>query len=98
MRIVAIGSRVFTTSFQLGGVEGLKVDISLEALTEINKLIEKNDVGLILLSDDIAKDIQKKLIEIRAKTPIPLIFELPTPGSKKKKIDYRALFNQSLGV
>ena len=59
MRIVAIGSRVFITSFQLAGVQGTKVDSPSEALTEINKLTGKNDVGLVLLSDDVAKDIRK---------------------------------------
>lgn len=98
MRIVAIGSRVFITSFQLAGVQGVKVDSSSEALTEINKLTGRNDVGLVLLSDDIAKEIQKELTNIRAKTPIPLIFELPAPGSKKESVDYRALLKQILGV
>lgn len=98
MRIVAIGSRVFITSFQLAGVQGMKVDSPFEALTEINKLTGKNDVGLVLLSDDVAKDIRKELTGIRAKTPIPLIFELPAPGSKKEKVDYRALLKQILGV
>ncbi len=98
MRIVAIGSRVFITSFQLAGVQGLKVDSSSQAITEINNLSGKNDVGLVLLSDDMAKDIRKELTDIRAKTPIPLIFELPSPGSKKEKVDYRALLKQILGV
>jgi V/A-type H+-transporting ATPase subunit F len=98
MRIVAIGSRVFITSFQLAGVKGLKVESPTEALGEISKLAGKNDVGLVLLSDDIAKDIRKELTNIRAKTPIPLIFELPAPGSKKEKVDYRALLKQILGV
>jgi V/A-type H+-transporting ATPase subunit F len=98
MRIVAIGSRVFITSFQLAGVQGLKVDSPSQALTEINKLGGKNDVGLVLLSDDIAKDIRKELTDIRAKMTVPLIFELPAPGSKKVKVDYRALLKQILGV
>jgi V/A-type H+-transporting ATPase subunit F len=98
MRIVAIGSRVFITSFQLAGVQGLKVESSSDALTQINRLTGKNDVGLVLLSDDIAKDIRKELTDIRAKTPTPLIFELPAPGSKKEKVDYRALLKQILGV
>lgn len=98
MRIVAIGSRVFITSFQLAGVEGINVDSSSAALTEIGKLTGKNDVGLVLLSDDIAREIRTELTDIRAKTPIPLIFELPAPGSKKEKVDYRALLKQILGV
>ena len=98
MRIVAIGRRVFVTSFQLAGVKGVKVESPAEALTEINRMGEGTDVGLVLLSDDIGKEIRYQLTSIRAKRPIPLIYELPSPGSKKEKVDYRALLKQILGV
>jgi V/A-type H+/Na+-transporting ATPase subunit F len=98
LRVVAIGSRVFITSFQLAGVRGIKVNSPTEALTEIKKIGGTNDVGLVLLSDDIGKEIRYHLTEIRSKKPIPLIFELPSPGSSKEKVDYRALLKQILGV
>jgi V/A-type H+/Na+-transporting ATPase subunit F len=98
MNIVAIGSRVFVTSFQLAGVKGIKVDTSSQALSEINKMNENSGVGLVLLSDDLGKEIRFQLTSLRAKRPIPLIFELPSPGSKKEKVDYRALLKQILGV
>jgi V/A-type H+-transporting ATPase subunit F len=98
MRIIAIGSRVFVTSFQLAGVKGVKVDSSAQALVEINKMGDTSDVGLVLLSDDIGKEIRTQLTTLRSKRPIPLIFELPSPGSKKEKVDYRALLKQILGV
>ncbi len=98
MRIVAIGSRVFVTSFQLAGVKGVKVETPSEALSEINRMDENSGVGLVLLSDDIGREIRYQLTNLRAKRPIPLIFELPSPGSKKEKVDYRALLKQILGV
>jgi V/A-type H+/Na+-transporting ATPase subunit F len=98
MRIVAIGSRVFVTSFQLAGVDGVKVETPSEALTEINTMDENSGIGLVLLSDDLGKEIRYQLTNLRAKRPIPLIFELPSPGSKKEKVDYRALLKQILGV
>jgi V/A-type H+-transporting ATPase subunit F len=98
LRVVAIGSRVFVTSFQLAGVQGVKVESSQQALSEINKMGTSSDIGLILLSEDIGKEIRFQLTDIRAKKPIPLIFELPSPGGKKEKVDYRALLKQILGV
>lgn len=93
-----MGSRVFVTSFQFTGVEGIKVETSMEALKLINELGNHNDIGLVLLSDDITKEIRPQLTNIRAKRPIPLIFELPSPGSSKENVDYRALLKQILGV
>lgn len=95
---MAVGSRIFVTSFQLAGVEGIKVDSSTEALHHINSLDSVSDVGLVLISEDIGKEIRTQLTNIRANRPIPLIFELPAPGSTKEKVDYRALLKQILGV
>jgi V/A-type H+/Na+-transporting ATPase subunit F len=98
LRVIAIGSRVFITSFKLAGVQGIKADSPAEALSEINKIGGTNDVGLVLLSDDIGKKIRYNLTDIRTRRPIPLIFELPSPGSTKENVDYRALLKQILGV
>jgi V/A-type H+/Na+-transporting ATPase subunit F len=98
LRVIAIGSRVFITSFKLAGVQGIKADSPAEALSEINKIGGSNDVGLVLLSDDIGKKIRYNLTDIRTRRPIPLIFELPAPGSTKENVDYRALLKQILGV
>ena len=97
MRLVAIGSRVFVTSLRLAGVQGIVADSPGQALSQINSIGTSDDVGLLLLSDDIGKEIRYQLTEIRAKRPIPLIFELPSPGSKKEDIDYRSLLKQILG-
>ena len=98
MRLVAIGSRVFVTSLRLAGVQGIVADSPGQALSQINSIGTSGDVGLLLLSDDIGKEIRYQLTEIRAKRPIPLIFELPSPGSKKEDIDYRTLLKQILGM
>jgi V/A-type H+-transporting ATPase subunit F len=98
MRLVAIGSRVFVTSLRLAGVQGITVDSPKEALSEINKLSSVDDVGLVLLSNDMGKEMRYQLTEVRAKRPIPLIFELPSPGSSKENVDYRTLLKQILGV
>jgi V/A-type H+-transporting ATPase subunit F len=95
---MAVGSRIFVTSFQLAGVEGIKVESATEALEHINSLDNVSDVGLVLISEDIGKDIRAQLTNIRANRPIPLIFELPAPGSTKQNVDYRALLKQILGV
>ena len=95
---MAVGSRIFVTSFQLAGVEGIKVESPSEALEHINSLDNVSDVGLVLISEDIGKDIRTQLTNIRANRPIPLIFELPAPGSTKQNVDYRALLKQILGV
>lgn len=98
MRLVAIGSRVFVTSLRLAGVQGIISNSPKQALSQIDRIGGSEDIGLILLSDDLGKEIRYQLTEIRAKRPIPLIFELPSPGSKKENVDYRSLLKQILGM
>ena len=54
MRLVAIGSRVFVTSLRLAGT-GIVADSPGQALSQINSIGTSDDVGLLLLSDDIGK-------------------------------------------
>lgn len=82
----------------MAGIEGINVQTPKEALSRINQIHSRNEVGLILLSDDMGKQIRLELARIRSVKPIPLIFELPSPGSKKEKVDYRALLKQILGI
>ncbi len=67
MRIVTVGSRVFVTSSQLAGIEGIIVETPEKALEEIKKLTDDTDVGLVLVSDDISNPINDQLTALRTK-------------------------------
>ncbi len=98
VQIVTVGSRVFVTSFQLAGVQGIIVESPEKALVEIMRLMSDSSIGLVLVSDDVSKSISGKLTELRSKKSTPLVFELPAPGSQKGEVDYRLLLKQILGV
>ncbi len=97
MRIVTVGSRVFVTSSQLAGIEGIIVDTPEKALEEIKKLTDDTNVGLVLVSDDISNPINDQLTALRTKKDT-LVFSLPAPGGEKVEVDYRAMLKKILGV
>ena len=97
MKIVTVGSRVFVTSSQLAGIQGIIAETPDAALDEIKKLTDDSDVGLILVSDDISNPINDQLTELRAKKST-LVFSLPAPGSEKVEVDYRVMLKKILGV
>ena len=76
VKIVSVGSRVFVTSSQLAGIQGVIVESSVKALDEIKKLTDDSEVGLVLVSDDISDPINDELTELRAKKDT-LVFSLP---------------------
>ena len=98
MKVVAVGGKAFVTGLVLSGVSGEYVSTPSSALSKIQTLAGDPTVGLIMVSDDVAKPISDELTALRAKKAIPLIYEVPGPGSKKERVEYRAMLRAILGV
>ncbi|MDW7977692.1 MAG: V-type ATP synthase subunit F [Candidatus Caldarchaeum sp.] len=98
MRVVAVGGPMFVNGFRLAGAEGMVVKSPDEAFQMIKNLMQQEDVGLVIVSEDISEKFREELNELRAKKPKPLVYELSPPVGQPKKIDYRALLRSVLGV
>jgi V/A-type H+-transporting ATPase subunit F len=98
MKVVAVGGKAFVTGFVLSGVSGEYVSTPTAALQKVESLSRDPNVGLIMVSDEVAKPIQDRLTVLKSKKAIPLIYEVPGPGSKKEKVEYRAMLRAILGV
>ena len=97
MKIFTVGSKSFVTSFQLAGIPGIISENPDAALSEITKLTDDSDVGLVLVSDDITASINDELTLLRAQKST-LVFALPATGSEKTEVDYRVMLKKILGV
>ncbi len=97
MKIFTVGNRSFVTSFQLAGVPGIISETPENALSEIKRLTDDSDVGLVLVSDDITASIDDELTALRAEKDT-LVFALPAAGSEKTEVDYRVMLKKILGV
>ena len=95
---MAVGGKAFVTGFVLSGVSGEFVDRPEAALIKIRELVKDPQVGLIMVSDEVAKPIRGELMAVKAKRAVPLIYEVPGPGSKAEKVEYRAMLRAILGV
>jgi V/A-type H+-transporting ATPase subunit F len=98
LKVVAVGGKAFVTGFVLSGVTGVYAPTAPVALEKIEKLARDPTVGLVMVSDEVAKPIADELTALRSKKAIPLIYEVPGPGSKKEKVEYRAMLRAILGV
>jgi V/A-type H+-transporting ATPase subunit F len=98
MKVVAVGGKAFVTGFVLSGVSGTYVSSPTTALEKIRNLVKDPEVGLIMVSDDIAKPIRNELLAVKSNRAVPLVYEVPGPGSKIEKVDYRAMLRAILGV
>jgi len=98
VKVIAVGGKAFVTGFVLSGVSGEYVSSAGAALEKIQSLSKDPTVGLIMVSDEVAKPISGQLTALRSRKAIPLIYEVPGPGSKKEKVEYRAMLRAILGV
>lgn len=98
MKVYAVGGKAFVTGFVLSGVSGEYASTPRAAMQKIEDLVRDPQVGLIMVSDDVAQPISAELTALKAKRAIPLIYEVPGPGSKKEKVEYRAMLRAILGV
>jgi V/A-type H+-transporting ATPase subunit F len=98
LKVVAVGGKAFVTGLVLSGVSGEYVTTPAAALQRIEDISRDPTVGLIMVSDEVAKPIADQLTALRSKKTIPLIYEVPGPGSKKQKVEYRAMLRAILGV
>jgi V/A-type H+-transporting ATPase subunit F len=98
LKVVAVGGPTFVNGFRLAGADGVVVTSAEEAYQRIRELVQRPDVGLVIVSEDLTEKFRQELNELRAKKPVPLVYELSPPVGKPRKIDYRKLLKEVLGV
>ena len=98
MKVVVVGSKPFVSGFRLSGIGGIEVGTPEELIREVEKNILREDIGLIIVDEDLSKHVRDRINKIRAERAVPLIYELSGIKLEKEKIDYRAALRKILGV
>lgn len=65
------------TGFSLVGIEGTKADSGKEALSALKEAISCKDIGIILISERLAKEIQSTIDELMTRRECILILQIP---------------------
>jgi len=73
LKVVAIGTREFIIGFKSTGVQGHEVTDPKEAKDIITKISEKEDTGVVLIGESVAKDIIDYIEKISSTKTIPSI-------------------------
>lgn len=99
MRFLCIGDRDTVTGFRFAGVEGIVVESPAEARDEFARAVRLSDVGVIIIPDPIAEQLQEEINAVRFKQARPAVVEIPGPDGlspdRPKLID---LIREAIGV
>ncbi len=99
MRYFVIGSEDAVLGFQMVGVSGMVVKAP-EAATEVfRQVLEEADIGVILLTEDVANMMRETVDEYIFSHKFPLICEIPGPaGRDPSRIALKDLAVKAMGI
>jgi V/A-type H+-transporting ATPase subunit F len=93
MNIVALCDHNTAIGLQLAGIHNVRVPESMDRIDVIklwNKIEEETvEIGLIILTEQIADVLGKQLEQFRIRNLLPIVLEIPDKtGRKKDHVDY----------
>ena len=81
MKIMVIGNPQAILGFSLVGVQGRVATTETEINAALDRAFTSSDVGIILMTEDAARMIGDKMDYLRLHSSVPLVVEIPNPGS-----------------
>ena len=79
MNVLVIGHPDAVLGFSLAGVHGQAVTTPDEVNQALDHALAAKDVGIILLTQDIARLIPARVEDLKLHSTIPLVVEIPSP-------------------
>ena len=97
-KIYVMGDIHTVSAFRLSGVEGVVVPPDMVA-ARLEEIMGKADAGIILLTSDLALNIQERITAINLNVPETVVIEIPgiddTKGLSRSVMSY---VSEALGI
>ena len=100
MKIAALCDSDTATALRLAGIKKIYQTDDKKLMTVWNEIKEEDDVGLLFITEKIAHDLGKYLIDYRIRNTIPVIVEISDKkGHMKDHVDYVSnLIKKAVGI
>lgn len=79
MKLLVIGSQDAVWGFSLAGVRGLIAATAEELNRALSEALEDKEVGIILVTEDVASLARRRMDDLMIRTTVPLVVEIPGP-------------------
>ncbi len=79
MKVLVIGHPNAVLGFSLAGVHGQPVTTPDEINQALDNALAAKDVGIILVTQDVARLIPARVEDLKLHSTIPLVVEIPSP-------------------
>ncbi len=99
MRVLMVGSAPAVWGFALTGVQGEVVETAEALNRALDRGLAAPDVGIILVTQDVAELARARIDALTARSEIPLIVEIPGPeGPLPGRPSITEALRRSIGV
>ena len=80
MKVLVIGHPEAVLGFSLAGVGGRVATTAEEVNQALDEAQSSKDVGIVLVTEDVAKLIPARMEHLKLRSTVPLIVEIPSGG------------------
>ncbi len=80
MKVLVIGHPEAVRGFSLAGVEGKIATTADEANLALDEALIAEGIGIILITQDVSGLIVSRMDQLKLRSTIPLVVEIPGPG------------------
>lgn len=79
MKVLVVGHPEAVLGFSLAGVDGRPVRDAEQANHALDEALAAKDVGIVLVTQDVARMVQARMDDLKLHSTVPLIVEIPSP-------------------
>ena len=79
MKVLVIGHPDAVLGFSLAGVSGRVATNAAEANQALDDAQASKDIGIVLVTEDVAAMIQARMDYLKLRSTIPLVIDIPSP-------------------
>ena len=99
MKLAAFCDKDTATGLRLAGIKDIFIPDKNEKEVWL-KIIDRDDIGVLFITEEIADSIEKYLKDFRLRNSIPIIVEIPDKhGRKKDHVDFVShLIKKAVGI
>jgi V/A-type H+-transporting ATPase subunit F len=99
MKIIVIGHPDAVLGFSLTGINGQIATTAEEVQQAIDGVLTMPDVGIVLITDDVAKFIEEQLNQMMLRSTRPLFIEIPGPeGMRAGRPSLSEVIQKTIGI
>jgi vacuolar-type H+-ATPase subunit F/Vma7 len=99
MKVLVVGHPDAVLGFSLAGVHGRPVSTAEETNQALDEAFAAKDVGIILVTQDVARLIQARVEDLKLHSTVPLVVEIPSPeGVSPDELSLSELVLRAIGI